>query len=73
MIMNLLECQDYVCEIPDNTLAEILDALVTVHTVVKDTDGSYIVHYSPVEAPSWKMAVYMPAYELVKTFVPVTW
>ena len=70
---NLLECQDFVCQIPDNTLAELDGVLVTVRTVVHDTDGQYIIHYSPEDNPSWKMAVYKPGNELVTTFVPITW
>ena len=70
---NLLECQDFVSEIQDNTLAEINDVLVTIHTVVTQTDGTSIVHFSPEDHPSWKMAIDMSSDELVKTFVPVTW
>lgn len=73
MSANLLECQDFAAQISDGTLAEIGNELVTVNTVVCNSDGWCIIHYSPEDHPTWKMATCKEATELVTTFVLITW
>ncbi len=72
-MMNLIEYNDFVYQIPNETLAWLDGELVIIHTVVDTKDGNCAIHYSPEITPSWKKVTKKHRYDFIKTFVTVNW